>query len=182
MKNICVFLSSSETVSPAFFAEAETLGSALASAGYGVVYGGSRTGPMTALAKGVHDKGGHLIGVVPEMDFVKDVVEENLSEKLLVPTMAERKRLMLEHSDGFVVFPGGLGTLDELTEILCLKQIDVHQKPVVFYNIFNFWTPFLEALDFFIQQRMITTPTPELFTVFDTPQDVIEYLHSCLLN
>jgi uncharacterized protein (TIGR00730 family) len=180
VRSVGVFLSSSKTVAPIFLDAAELLGEALAK--YKVVFGGSNTGCMGALAKGVLNRRGVLVGVVPEMDFVDGVVQEGMTEKVLVPDMAIRKQRMFERSDAFVVFPGGIGTLDELFDVLALRQIGVHQKPTVLYNYLGYWGPLVEALETFAQQRMIAAHPDELFVVLDRPQDVINYLDKCAPN
>ena len=180
MKSVCVFLSSSTQAPPAFQEEAEVIGEALAKHGYGVVFGGSNEGCMGRLATGVLKARGSLTGVVPEMDFLEGIVQENMTRKILVRDMGERKAKMLEHSDAFLVFPGGLGTLDEVTDVLALRQINTHQKPMVFYNYLGFWAPFIECLETMVQQRLITTPLEKLFEVTDRPSSMLDYLDACL--
>jgi uncharacterized protein (TIGR00730 family) len=182
MKRIAVFLSSSDSVSPLFQEEAEGLGRSLAEAGYGVVYGGSNAGCMGRLADGVIGAKGQLLGVVPEMDFVEGLVQPDLTEKILVGSISERKTRMIERADAFVAYPGGLGTLDEVSDVLALRQIGLHAKPLVFYNYLGFWTPFVECLETFYQQRMISTPLDRLFVVLDRPEVVIDYLNECFRN
>src|SRR5262245_13078055 len=128
MKTVGVFCSSSSDCSPVFFDEIEGLGRDLSKAGFGVLYGGANCGPMGALAKGVLEAHGKLIGVVPEMDFMKDLVQPGLSERYRVANMQERKAVMIKNSDGFLVFPGGIGTLDEALDVMVMKQVDNVQK------------------------------------------------------
>ena len=182
MKNIGVFLSSSAEVSPLFLDEAEIIGRELACAEYGIVYGGSNAGCMGRLADGALKARGKLVGVVPEMDFCVGLVQEGMDEKILVRDISDRKGRMIERSDAFVIFPGGLGTLDEVSDILALRQINLHQKPIIFYNYLDYWSPFLDCLETFYQQRMISTPVHELIRVFDQPSGVIEYLNQCFRN
>ena len=181
-KSVGLFLSSIADVSPTFLEEAEQLGSELARAGYSVVYGGSNEGCMGRLAKGVLSERGQLIGVVPELDFVEGIVQEGMAEKILVPDLSHRKCRMIERSDAFLVYPGGLGTLDEISDVLAQRQIRAHNKPIVFYNYLDYWSPFIECLETFYQQRMISTPVHDLFRVFDQPTDVIDYLNQCFQN
>lgn len=182
MKSVGLFLSSIADVSPMFLEEAEQLGRALAEAGFSVVYGGSNAGCMGRMAQGVLGAKGQLIGVVPEMDFVKGLVQDGMAEKVLVPDLAHRKCHMIERSDAFLVFPGGLGTLDEISDVLAQRQIRAHEKPIVFYNYLDYWSPFIECLETFYQQRMISTPVHDLFRVFDQASDVIDYYHQCFQN
>lgn len=173
--NICVFCSSSETVSPMLLAEIESLGHALAEDGHAVVYGGATPGCMGALADGVKRGKGRLIGVVPEMDFMQEIDEKRLDERHVVPTLASRKDVMMQVSDAFIVYPGGLGTLDEVFEALALKSLGTLGKPIVFYNYLNVWSPLIEALELLKEQNFIRHPLPELFHVIDKLDDMRKY-------
>jgi len=182
MRKIGVFLSSIEDVSPLFLDEAETLGNLLAKSKYSIVYGGSNSGCMGRLAQGVIAAKGELIGVVPEMDFVTGLVQEGMKEKIMVRDLSDRKSQMISRSDAFLVFPGGLGTLDEISDVLAQRQIGAHQKPIIFYNYLDYWSPFLDCLETFYQQRMISTPVHDLIRVFDHGLGVIECLNQCFRN
>lgn len=173
---VCVFLSASEDVSPMLLAEAEMLGEYLASNGHEVVYGGATCGCMGALAKGVKNVSGSLVGVVPEMDFMAGLVESGLSEQFVVKTISGRKDVMLRESDAFIVFPGGLGTLDEAFEALALKSIGTLRKPVIFYNFLGVWSPILEALDLLVKQNLVRDSLPELIHVVDKREQIREHL------
>lgn len=179
MKSVGVFLSSSERVSDTFKEEAFKLGQLLAQEELQVVYGGADCGCMGHLAQGVLSRQGHLTGVIPEIDILNEVVQENLTEKLLVKTMGERKERMISLSDSFIAFPGGIGTLDEITDLLCAKSLKAplaNGKPFAFYNYMNFWTPFLESLEIMVQARMISAPLDQMYQVFESPEDMIGYL------
>lgn len=160
--------------------EAENFGRQAAQAGFAIVYGGSTQGPMGSLAEGVLSAGGDLIGVVPEMSFMDQWTHPRLSEKRLVRTLAERKSVMIEHSDAFVCLPGGIGTLDELTEIMALRQVGAVNKPLVLHNFLDYWGPLLDLLDWGQQNRMIQMPLDEVFQVFETSEDVIKYLKNAI--
>lgn len=182
MKNVGVFLSSIANVSPMFLEEAEMLGATLAKADLGIVYGGSNAGCMGRLAQGALSVKGSLIGVVPEMDFLGGLVQEGMTEKILVKDLSERKGHMIAKSDAFLIFPGGLGTLDEVSDVLAQRQIGSHQKPIIFYNYLDYWSPFIDCLETFYQQRMISTPIFELIRVFDDASHVVDYLDQCFRN
>src|SRR5262249_40872482 len=152
---IAVFCSASDSVSPMLLSEIEILGEGLAEDGHAIIYGGANCGCMGALAKGVLNKRGQLIGVVPEMDFMLGLVQEGLSERHAVPTLSARKEVMNSLADAFLIYPGGLGTLDEALEVLALKSLGSLEKPVIFYNFLGIWTPFLEVLDLLVEQRLI---------------------------
>ncbi len=171
---IAVFCSSSDDVSPMFFSEIEMIGELLAEDGHEVIYGGTNTGCMGALARGVQTKKGRLVGVIPKMDFMQNVVQTGLSDQHVVPTLSSRKEVMIQLADAFLVYPGGLGTLDEALEVLTLKSLGTLDKPVVFYNFLGVWTPFLEALDLLTEQRMIRHRLDELVQVLDKPSQLRE--------
>jgi uncharacterized protein (TIGR00730 family) len=179
---VAVFCSCSEGLSPLFFSEIEMLGEMLAEDGHQVVYGGASAGCMGALARGVLRRGGHLVGVVPEMDFMEGLVQPGLSERHVVPTLSSRKQAMNDLAEAFVVYPGGLGTLDEALEVLALKSCGNMQKPVIFYNFLGVWTPLLESLDLMVQQNLIRQPLDQLLTVLDKPEELRENLRNAAVG
>lgn len=175
---IGVFCSCSENVSPMLFSEMEALGEELARLGHDIVYGGSHAGCMGSLGIGVKRGGGRLIGVVPEMDFMAGLVEEKLDERHVVPTLSSRKVKMLELADAFLVYPGGLGTLDEAFEAMAMKSCGGLDKPIVFYNFLGIWTPLLESMELLTQQRLIRDSMDDLIKVIDRR----EQLKDCFNN
>ena len=136
-----VFLGSSAGRDPRFAAAAAEFGTALARAGVGIVYGGASVGLMGALADAALAAGGEVIGVIPGDLFAAEIPHPGLTRMEVVTTMHERKALMAELADGFAALPGGLGTLDELIEILTWQQIGLHEKPVALVDSDGFWTP-----------------------------------------
>lgn len=172
--NVAVFCSSSENVSPMFLSEIERLGENLVMAGHAVVYGGATAGCMGALARGVLSKKGRLIGVVPRMDFIEGLVQPGLSELHEVTSFSDRKCKMIELADAFIVYPGGIGTLDEAFEVLALKSIGTLPKPILFYNFLDAWNPLLECMEVLVQNRMIRQNLSELLTVVDKHEILIE--------
>lgn len=173
---VAVFCSSSENVAPIFLSEIEALGEDLAALGHEVVYGGCKSGCMGALARGVQRKQGRLVGVIPKMDFAADIVQPGLSEEKVVPTLSSRKEAMNEVADAFIVYPGGVGTLDEAFEVLALKSLGTLNKPVVFYDFLDTWRPLIEALDLLVANRMIRHELSELFTAAKERRHVLEAL------
>jgi uncharacterized protein (TIGR00730 family) len=173
---IGVFCSSSRDVAPMFMSEIETLGESLARDGHSVVYGGAISGCMGALGRGVRRAQGELVGVVPKMDFLEGLVEPDLTERHEVADFSERKTKMIQLADAFVVFPGGIGTLDEAFEVLALKSIGSVNKPIVFYNFLEVWDPLLEAMELLVQNRMIRHTLDDLITVIPKHENLREYL------
>ncbi len=173
---IAVFCSSSEDVSPMFFSEIEQLGESLANDGHTIVYGGATSGCMGALARGVLTQKGKLVGVVPKMDFIEGLVQPGMTEIHEVPSFSDRKTKMIGLSDAFLVYPGGIGTLDEAFEVLALKCIGTLPKPIVFYNFLDAWNPLLETLEVLQQNRMIRQNLSDLLLVIDKQETLREYL------
>lgn len=173
---VAVFSSCSELVSPFLFHEIETLGEGLARDGHQVIFGGSGGGCMGALARGVRAGGGHLIGVLPKAEGESWAMHEGVTEVHHVADLSTRKKLMNELADAFVIFPGGLGTLDEAFTVLTLKSLGGFSKPIVFYNFMDVWRPLLEALDLLVEQRLIRARVADLFVVLDKVDAVREHL------
>ena len=173
---VAVFSSCSAMVSPFLFHEIEALGLALARDGHQVIFGGSGGGCMGALARGVGAGGGHLIGVLPKVEGEEWVMHDGVHEVHHVENLSVRKQVMNDLADAFVIFPGGLGTLDEAFTVLTLKSLGKFPKPIVLYNFMDIWSPLLEALELLVTQRLIRCPLAELFVVLDEVQPVRAYL------
>jgi uncharacterized protein (TIGR00730 family) len=154
--SICVYCGSSDAGDPALLSAAAELGRSLAQEGLRLVYGGGRVGLMGACAKAAHGAGGRVFGVMPEFlrqhEILYDVVETKV-----VRSMHERKMAMFEASDAFIVLPGGIGTLEEAIELLSWRRLDLHSKPIVFFNPDGFW----DHLFAFFDQAIALKLAPE---------------------
>ena len=161
---ICVFAGSARRVPAADLALAGRVGHALAASGTPVVYGGGSTGCMGALADAVLADGGRVIGVVPRNLFDREEVHEavDLGE---VESLHERKQVMLDLADAFVVLPGGLGTLDEVGEVLTWAQLGIHAKPTVFVDPDDYWSGLLAWIDAAVARGYVPAPSQDFFTV-----------------
>ena len=146
INRIAVFCGSSFGSMPGFRIAAYELGSLLNRKGFGLVYGGAATGLMGALADGATENKGKAIGVLPKFLKEKEVAHRRLTELIMVEDMHERKAKMNELADGFIVLPGGLGTLEEFFEMLTWSQLELHQKQIVLLNIDGFYDPLLALL------------------------------------
>jgi uncharacterized protein (TIGR00730 family) len=144
---LCVYLGSNFGAAPSFRAAAVSLGEALAGRGIGLVYGGGNVGLMGALADSVLAAGGDVVGVIPQHLVDSEVSHSGLTSLEVTSSMHDRKARMAALADGFIVLPGGFGTLEEIAEILTWTQLGLQAKPVVFYDVDNFWTPMLAAFD-----------------------------------
>jgi uncharacterized protein (TIGR00730 family) len=144
---VAVFLGSSAGCRREYTAAAADFGRRLAEAGVGIVYGGASVGMMGVLADAALEAGGEVIGVIPAGLFAAEVAHTRLTRMEIVGTMHERKALMADLADGFAALPGGLGTLDELFEILTWQQLGLHAKPVALVDVGGFWDPLADMLD-----------------------------------
>jgi uncharacterized protein (TIGR00730 family) len=147
MKRLAVYCGSSKGADPIFCETASKVGSALAARGIGLVYGGGRNGLMGCVADAVLAGGGEVIGVIPEALVAAEVAHPGCTALEIVDTMHERKARMTELSDGFIVLPGGIGTMDELFEALSWAQLGYHAKPVGILEVAGFYAPLLVFLD-----------------------------------
>ncbi len=147
LRSICVFCGSSPGDDPAYTAAAESVAEALVARGVRVVYGGAHVGLMGAVADTALAAGGQVVGVIPRSMVDREVAHRGLTELHVVGSMHERKALMADLSDGFVALPGGMGTLEELTEVLSWAQLGLHHKPVALLDVDGYWDAWLAFLD-----------------------------------
>lgn len=174
MQRLCVFCGSSPGADPRFREAAERLGGLLARRGLGLVYGGGRVGLMGILADSVLAHGGDVIGVIPKALARKEVAHQGLSDLRTVGSMHERKALMADLADGFIALPGGLGTLDELCEILTWAQLGLHSKPTGILNVAGYFDRFLEFLDRAVSERLVRPEHRELVLVEGEPEALLD--------
>jgi uncharacterized protein (TIGR00730 family) len=177
-KRVCVFCGSSAGVLPIYRAEAVALGSLLAEAGVGLVYGGAQVGLMGALADAALAGGSEVIGVIPRMLAGVEVAHPNLSRLILVETMHERKALMAQEADAFIAIPGGFGTLDEFFEILTWAQLGIHSKPCLLINTGGYFNYLLAFLQVAVDQGFLKAKNQGLIQVVDNPKEALELLHA----
>jgi uncharacterized protein (TIGR00730 family) len=152
----CVFCGSAPGARPSYSAAAEELGGALARQGITLVYGGGRLGLMGIVADAALRAGGRVVGVIPRMLIARELAHPGLTQQHVVNTMHERKTLMAELSDAFVGLPGGMGTFDELVEIVTWAQLGLHAKPVIIANIENYFDAMYGMLDYAVQEGFVT--------------------------
>ena len=151
--SICLFCGSSNAADPAFLGSAAQFGRILAGEGVRLVYGGGGIGLMGAAAKAAHAAGGEVLGVIPTFLCTREVVYADVPT-VTVTTMHERKRIMFEQSDAFAVFPGGVGTLEEVVELLSWRRLNLHSKPIVFLDQDGFWRPFFALIQHTVDSRV----------------------------
>ncbi len=174
--NICVYGASSDLIDKVFIDSAFELGNLIAKRGHTLVFGGGDGGVMGAAARGTADGGGKIIGITPGFFNVDGMVYENCSELIRPETMRERKKLLEDMSDGFVMAPGGIGTFDEFFEILTLKQLSRHSKAIAIYNTNNYFDELLKFMDKAIRENFVKKECEELYKVFERPEELLDYL------
>ena len=178
MKNICVFGSSSENIEKTYLEDAEALGEELVLRGYNVVFGAGKCGVMGAVSRGVRRKNGYLIGVSPELFEPMGVLEHDCSELIITDTMRERKAVMEDRADAFVVCADGIGMFEEFFELLTLKQLQVHGKPIIVYNFNGYYDPMLEMMDHAIGNGFMISELNKLYTIAHSIGEVFEQLEN----
>lgn len=175
---VCVFCGSKSGSDPRWSVLARAFGAALARRGWTLVYGGGRVGLMGTLADGALDAGGAVVGVIPHTLMKRELAHGGLSRLEVVTDMAVRKTRMIELSDAFVALPGGLGTLDELFEVLTLAQIGEHDKPVALLNAAGYWDPLLAACTAMVDAGFVHRRDVEAMGVADGTDAVLDWLQA----
>jgi hypothetical protein len=177
-KLLCVYCASSDRLDPKYYAAAAELGREMVARGWGLVYGGGKTGMMGAVARAVKQNGGRVVGVIPEFMKARELAYDEADELVTVITMRERKLLMETRAEAFVALPGGWGTLEEIAEILTLRQLDVVKKPCVFLNQDGFYDPLLRLFDRMLVENFFKPSNMDLFRVATTPVDVFAQIEA----
>ncbi|MFW6138393.1 MAG: TIGR00730 family Rossman fold protein [Spirochaetota bacterium] len=176
IKSVCVFCSSSNSVDEHYLEAARRLGQELAGSKFSLVYGGGNSGLMGELARTVKLRGGKLTGVNLDRFVEKGFCYRQADEMIVVDTMRERKYIMKEKSDAFIALPGGLGTMEELLEILSLKQLHFHNSPVVIINTNNYFYHLIQLFEEGFNQRFMKPQYRSLYFVAQDAEEAVEYI------
>jgi uncharacterized protein (TIGR00730 family) len=176
IRSVCIFCGSAPGARPSYSRAAEEMGVALAKAGLTLVYGGGKLGLMGIVADAVLKAGGRVVGVIPRMLIERECAHPNLTSQHVVNTMHERKTLMADMSDAFVGLPGGMGTFDELVEIVTWAQLGLHAKPVILANIENYYAPLYAMLDNAVQEKFVTVESRSRWRNAESVPDVMRIL------
>lgn len=172
LDSVCVFCGSSDAADPALLAAAADLGRALAAAKLKLIYGGGGVGLMGACALAAHEAGGEVLGIIP--NFLKEKERRlDVVETITVQSMHERKSIMFERSDAFVVLPGGIGTLEEVVELLSWRRLDLHGKPVVFYSPDGFWEPLFALFQHTVDHKLTPPSFMKSWIVTDRIEAIV---------
>lgn len=174
--NICLYGASSTEIAQEYIVATEELGELIARKGHGLVYGAGGAGLMGAAARGMKRGGGQVVGVVPSFLKVDGILFDGCDEMIFTDTMRQRKQIMEERADAFIVAPGGIGTYEEFFEIYTLKQLGQLNKPIVIFNINGYFNEMLAMLRRTVDERFMREASMELIEVGDTPCAVLDCL------
>ena len=176
--NICVYGASSSTIDKSFIEGGEALGRIIGNHKHSVVYGGGAEGMMGAVARGARSANGDVIGIAPSFFKVDGALFDGCTEFVFTDTMRQRKQLLEERSDAFIVTPGGAGTFDEFFEIFTLRQLNRHQKAIAILNINGYFDPLVKLLDKAIEGNFMTEANRKLYFVSDSAEEIIGYIEN----
>jgi len=174
MARICVFCGSSPGTDPRHLEAAREMGRTLAQRGLGLVYGGGSVGLMGAVADAALEAGAEVIGVIPQVLQIRELAHKRLTTLHVVGSMHERKALMAELSDGFVALPGGMGTLEELAEVLTWAQLGLHARPVGLLDVAGYYRPLAEFFDRAVGAGFLRPAHRQLLLVDDQPGALLD--------
>jgi uncharacterized protein (TIGR00730 family) len=174
MLSICVFCASASGLAEVYLDAARRLGAEMGRRGHRLVYGGGNVGLMAEVAHSVHAAGGEVFGAIPRSLVERELVYGPADELVVTATLRERKAEMDTRSDGFIALPGGFGTLEELLEVLTLRQLRLHDRPIVLVNVSGYWDPFLAMVHGMIAQGFAPSGEGLLFEVAKTAEDAVD--------
>ena len=177
---IAVYGAASSLIEESYKKAGIELGKKIAQRGDSLVFGGGANGMMGAVAKGMYEEGGYILGIVPSFfhESNPEVSFEQCSEFIYTDTMRERKREIEENADAFIITPGGIGTFDEFFEILTLKQLGRHNKAIVIYDINGFFDEIAKALQKMVDEKFITDDCVQLCEVCTDADEILDYIHN----
>lgn len=171
-KLLCVYCSSSTKIAPKYFEAGERIGREMVAQGWGLIYGGGNIGLMGAVARNVKEAGGVVVGVIPDFMRTRELAYTESTELIVVPTMRERKRIMAERADAFLTLPGGIGTLEEMTEIMSERYLNLTRKPLVLLNQDGFYDDLLRFFARMVDEKFKSPGLSELLAVANTVDGV----------
>ena len=176
IRSLCVLCGSREGTDPVYRDAAVRLGRLIAEQDVRLIYGGGSIGLMGIIANAVLSAGGEVVGVIPDFLIRSEVGHHDLTDLVITDSMHDRKRRMFEMADAFVVLPGGLGTLDETFELITWRQLRLHDSPIIILDVDGYWAPLISLIDTTIAAGFADPATTELFSVVNTPEEVLQTL------
>jgi len=174
LNRLCVFTGSSIGAQQEYIHAAETLAGLFCKSNIGLVYGGAKIGLMGKLADAMLQQDGEVIGVMPEFLAEKEIAHEDITELHLVESMHERKKLMNDFADGFIMLPGGMGTLEEFFEVLTWSQLGLHKKPFAILNVNHYFDALIKFLDHSVAEGFLKPMYRDMIVIETTPEAVLE--------
>lgn len=178
MPSICVYCSSSNAIDDTYPPVAEALGREIARRGHELVYGGGAVGLMGVMAKATHDAGGQVTGVIPSKLQDREGIAYDADELIVTDTMRDRKRIMYRRAGAFVVLPGGYGTVEEFMEVLTLKQLGYHDRPIVILNVDGFFDTLLSFFEELREGRFARSPVTDLASVVPSVEAALDRIET----
>lgn len=175
---VCIYGASSNVIDKTFLDAGEELGSALAQSNYSLIFGGGANGLMGAVARGAYSKNGEIIGICPSFFNVDGALFQNCTQMIYTETMRERKKMLEEMSDAFIVTPGGIGTFDEFFEIYTLRQLGIHKKPIVIFNTDGYYNSLIDMLDNAVDKKFMPDANMNLLFVSDNVQEILNHIEN----
>lgn len=174
--NICIFGASSEKIDEKYIDAAYNLSATLAKGGHNLVFGGGKYGVMGACARGFHDNKAKVLGIAPYFMEQYNVLYDECTEFITTQTMAERKTIMEDNADAFIIAPGGIGTYEEFYEVFTLKQLGRHRKPIIIFNCFGYYNDMMKMLQYTIDEKFLAPASTQLIGLCDDAREIIDYL------
>lgn len=176
---ICLYGASSDEIDRAFILRTESLGEKMGKRGHALIFGGGAAGLMGAAARGMTRAGGEIIGVAPSFFNVDGVLYEKCTEFIYTDTMRERKFEMEDRADGFIIAPGGIGTFEEFFEVLTLKQLGRHNKPIALFNVEHYYDDILDLMEKAIAGNFMKPDCRKLVHAFTDENKMLDYIENC---
>lgn len=180
IEKIGIFCSSSNNLDPSYYEEADRLGRWIGSHGRTLVYGGANCGLMETLAKAVHETGGRVVGVVPQILIDRNRVSTYIDEQILTENLNDRKQQLIEQPDIIIALPGSVGTLDEVFTVMAANTIGIHDKKVVFWNINGFWSELFAMLDRMVPTGVVNKPFDSVMVKANMMEHVVRIIEKGL--
>jgi uncharacterized protein (TIGR00730 family) len=177
IRAVTVYCSSSRQVAPVYLEAAAELGREIAGAGWRLVYGGNCVGCMGVMADAARAAGGKVTGITPQLLVDQGIADEKCDELVVTSGMRDRKALLEQRADAFVALPGGLGTFEEIFEIIVGRVLGSHQKPIVLLNVGAYYSPMLAMIEHGIEQRFIKPAARDAYLVTESVRDAIDSLN-----
>ena len=178
IKSLTIYCSSSNNLDPSYYEISKEITQIISNFNYSIVYGGGQIGIMGIIAKTAMDLVIHVTGIIPEFLNTKEINFKEISSLKVVKDMIQRKKLLFELGDAFIALPGGTGTIEEISEVISWKVLGLHKKPILFFNIKNFWTPLLEQFKKINENNFGNINLQTIYETIETPEQFTNILKS----